>query len=93
LWHYAPLGLTLIEVQKYARRPEQLAVHSRRTPTLAPAACALPMPRLVIVEPAYASTVGHHGEVNRPLLEVLGKGFGDWCARQLGSYAVFAQFS
>jgi hypothetical protein len=26
------------------------------------------MARLVIVEPAYASTVGHHGEVNRPLL-------------------------
>ena len=30
------------------------------------------MPRLVIVEPAYASTVGHHGEVNRPLLTALG---------------------
>ena len=30
------------------------------------------MPRLVIVEPAYASTVGHHGEVNRPLLAALG---------------------
>jgi len=29
------------------------------------------MPRLVIVDPAYASTVGHHGEVNRPLLEAL----------------------
>jgi hypothetical protein len=29
------------------------------------------MPRLVIVEPAYASTVGHHGEVNRPLLAAL----------------------
>ncbi|MFM7676389.1 MAG: hypothetical protein ACKO5F_12595 [Synechococcus sp.] len=27
--------------------------------------------RLVIVEPAYASTVGHHGEVNRPLLAAL----------------------
>ena len=32
------------------------------------------MPRLVIVEPAYASTVGHHGEVNRPLLAALGQG-------------------
>jgi hypothetical protein len=30
------------------------------------------MPRLVIVDPAYASTVGHHGEVNRPLLAALG---------------------
>ena len=30
------------------------------------------MHRLVIVEPAYASTVGHHGEVNRPLLAALG---------------------
>lgn len=30
------------------------------------------MPRLVIVEPAYASTVGHHGEVNRSLLAALG---------------------
>jgi hypothetical protein len=29
------------------------------------------MPRLVIVEPAYASKVGHHGEVNRPLLAAL----------------------
>jgi hypothetical protein len=29
------------------------------------------MSRLVIVEPAYASTVGHHGEVNRPLLTEL----------------------
>jgi hypothetical protein len=28
-------------------------------------------PRLVIVDPGYASTVGHHGEVNRPLLERL----------------------
>ncbi len=27
--------------------------------------------RLVIVEPAYANTVGHHGEVNRPLLAAL----------------------
>ncbi|MBE9173796.1 hypothetical protein IQ216_12170, partial [Cyanobium sp. LEGE 06143] len=26
---------------------------------------------LVIVDPAYASTVGHHGEVNRPLLAEL----------------------
>jgi hypothetical protein len=32
------------------------------------------MPRLVIVEPAYASTVGHHGEVNRPLLAALSQG-------------------
>jgi hypothetical protein len=32
------------------------------------------MPRLVIVEPAYASTVGHHGEVNRPLLAALTAG-------------------
>jgi hypothetical protein len=32
------------------------------------------MPRLVIVEPAYASTVGHHGEVNRPLLAALTEG-------------------
>jgi len=29
------------------------------------------MPRLVIVDPAYGSTVGHHGEVNRPLLAQL----------------------
>lgn len=29
-------------------------------------------PRLVIVDPGYASTVGHHGEVNRPLLERFG---------------------
>jgi len=29
------------------------------------------MPRLVIVDPAYATTVGHHGEVNRPLLQEL----------------------
>ena len=36
-----------------------------------PSNAALPMPRLVIVEPAYASTVGHHGEVNRPLLAAL----------------------
>ena len=28
-------------------------------------------PRLVIVDPGYASTVGHHGEVNRPLLDRL----------------------
>jgi hypothetical protein len=28
-------------------------------------------PRLVIVDPGYASTVGHHGEVNRPLLSRL----------------------
>lgn len=32
------------------------------------------MPRLVIVEPAYRSTVGHHGEVNRPLLLALAEG-------------------
>ncbi|MDM7937758.1 MAG: hypothetical protein QUV06_09905 [Cyanobium sp. CZS 48M] len=31
---------------------------------------------LVIVDPAYASTVGHHGEVNRPLLaELIGAGW------------------
>lgn len=29
------------------------------------------MPRLVIVEPAYAGTVGHHGEVNRALMAAL----------------------
>lgn len=36
-----------------------------------PAAVAESMPRLVIVDPAYASTVGHHGEVNAPLLAAL----------------------
>lgn len=38
-------------------------------------------PRLVIVDPAYASTVGHHGEVNGPLLAELGRaelGRADW---------------
>ncbi|MFM7548869.1 MAG: hypothetical protein ACKO8I_08330, partial [Cyanobacteriota bacterium] len=30
--------------------------------------CGALMARLVIVDPAYASTVGHHGELNRPLL-------------------------
>jgi len=30
-------------------------------------------PRIVIVDPGYASTVGHHGEVNRPLLERFGR--------------------
>jgi len=30
-------------------------------------------PRLVIVDPGYASTVGHHGEVNRPLLARFGQ--------------------
>lgn len=34
------------------------------------------MRRLVIVDPAYASTVGHHGEVNRPLLAGLAQA--DW---------------
>lgn len=36
-----------------------------------PAVVAESMPRLVIVDPAYASTVGHHGEVNAPLLAAL----------------------
>jgi len=40
---------------------------------VSPAVAVLPIPRLVIVEPAYASTVGHHGEVNRPLLAALGQ--------------------
>ena len=39
------------------------------------------MPRLVLVEPAYASTVGHHGEVNRPLLAALAEA--GWLAHSL----------
>lgn len=32
------------------------------------------MGRLVVVDPSYGSTVGHHGEVNRPLLAMLKQG-------------------
>ena len=32
------------------------------------------MPRLVIVDPGHSGSVGHHGEVNRPLLEALQAG-------------------
>ena len=49
------------------------------------------MPRLVIVEPAYASTVGHHGEVNRPLLAALQKA--GWQAELWADVALEAEAS
>lgn len=47
------------------------------------------MARLVIVDPAYASTVGHHGEVNRPLLAALRQG--GWQAELWADVALEAE--
>lgn len=47
-----------------------------------------PLPRLVIVEPGYASTVGHHGEVNRSLLAALA---GAWQAELWTDVALEAE--
>lgn len=47
------------------------------------------MRRLVIVDPAFHSSVGHHGEVNRPLLKALQQG--GWAAELWADVALEAQ--
>ena len=47
------------------------------------------MRRLVVVDPAFRSSVGHHGEVNRPLLQALAQG--GWAAELWADVALEAE--